>query len=375
MSDGEGSFGMGGSILGRSRSCNRFRASRQIFHPHVLPAKAQKGGNPGAGLADASPMTSRRCLALAIVLLLAAGCKAAAPLPPKAVALNRAGVDALAEGDLETADARFSLALEYNPHFVEALTNLGLVALKRGNFARARQLLARAHRLNPDVAQPLHGLGVLAEREHRPDRAAEYYREALRIDPGFAPARANLARLLFAAGMLEHARIQFKRLVEVAPNQPTGYRGLAQSLLRLGRTAEAEQVASAGHARFPHNAWLTILAARTEIRHGRIAEAKRMLIPLASSRDDAAASALSWLATAELAAGRPRYAVGAAGRALRLEPNNSVAVFALAMALHRLHDPGARHWLEHARKLAPHDRTIAAALVEETPRATAARAE
>lgn len=312
-------------------------------------------------------MTSGRCLAFAVVLLLAAGCKAAAPLPPKAVALNRAGVDALAAGDLETADARFSLALEYNPHFVEALTNLGLVELQRGNFTRARQLLARAHRLNPDVAQPLHGLGVLAEREHRPDRAAEYYREALHIDPGFAPARANLARVLFAAGMLERARIQFKRLVEVAPNQPAGYRGLAQSLLRLGRTAEAEKVAATGHARFARNAWLTILVARTAIRHGHLTRARRLLLPLANSRDDSAASALSWLATAELAAGRPRYAVGAAGRALRLEPNNSVAVYALGMALHRLHDPSARRWLEHARKLAPGDRTIAAALAEQAP--------
>lgn len=313
-------------------------------------------------------MTSRCCLAWVTVLLLVTGCKAAAPLPPKAVALNRAGVDALAEGDLETADARFSLALEYNPHFVEALTNLGLVELQRGNFARARQLLARAHRLNPDVAQPCQGLGVLAEREHRPDRAAEYYRAALRIDPGFAPARANLARLLFAAGMLERAQIQFRRLVEVAPNQPAGYRGLAQSLLRLGRIAEAEQIAAKGHARFARNAWLTILVARTAIRHGRLADAKRLLIPLASAHDDTAASALSWLATAELAAGRPRYAVGAAGRALQLEPNNSVAVYALAMALHQLHDPGARRWLEQARKLAPRDRTLAAALAQDTSR-------
>ena len=44
--------------------------------------------------------------------------------------MNEAGVAALAGGDLEAADARFSLALEYNPKFVDALTNQGLVELQ-----------------------------------------------------------------------------------------------------------------------------------------------------------------------------------------------------------------------------------------------------
>ncbi len=107
------------------------------------------------------------------ILLL--GCRAAAPLPAQAIALNRGGAEALARGDLETADARLSLALEYSPHFVEALVNQGLVELQRGNFERARELLMRARRLNPDVAQPHHGLGILAERQARPDEASRHY--------------------------------------------------------------------------------------------------------------------------------------------------------------------------------------------------------
>jgi hypothetical protein len=43
------------------------------------------------------------------------GCKGSAPLPPKALELNKARAEALENGDLETADARFALALEYNP--------------------------------------------------------------------------------------------------------------------------------------------------------------------------------------------------------------------------------------------------------------------
>ena len=101
-------------------------------------------------LTSASPGYRHRfCLRFIATLAVLAGfctspgCKGAAPLPAKAVELNRQGAAALEAGDLETADARFALALEYNPRFVEALCNQGLVELQRGNFRQARRLLAQ----------------------------------------------------------------------------------------------------------------------------------------------------------------------------------------------------------------------------------------
>lgn len=287
------------------------------------------------------------------LLLAVAGCKGAAPLPPKALELNRAGVEALEQGDLETADARFALALEYNPRFVEALVNQGLVELQRGNFRRARQLLGRARRINPDVAQPHHGLGVLSEREQRPDLAAKHYEQALEVDPGFSASRANLARLLFEAGRYEHARIQFKRLTEVAPNEPSGFVGLAESLLQLGRVPEADTVVAEGTQRFPKSPELGILSARGLLRRGQVAAAVELLTPLARSRDDVAVAALGWLATAELARGRARHAVGAAERALALDPRDPVSVYAMATALSQLRDPSAQAWIDRVEQLAP----------------------
>jgi len=295
----------------------------------------------------------RAVLVGVLVLVVVTGCKGAAPLPPKALELNRAGVEALEQGDLETADARFALALEYNPRFVEALVNQGLVEMQRGNFRRARQLLTRARRLNPDVAQPHHGLGVLAERERRPDLAAKHYDEALKVDPGFGPARANLARLYFEAGRFEHARIQFKRMTEVAPSEASGFVGLAESLLQLDRHAEAEDVIAVGVKRFPSSPELAILRARGLLRRGRIELAVEILTPLARSRDDVAVAALSWLATAELARGRARHAVGAAERALALDPKDPVSVYVMAAALAELDDPGRAAWKARAEQLAP----------------------
>lgn len=277
------------------------------------------------------------------------GCSGAAPLPPKAVALNRAGAEALARGDLEAADAQLGLALEYSPRFVEALVNQGLVELQRGNFDRGRELLQRARRLNPDVAQPHHALGILAERQARPDQASQHYYEALAVDPGFEPARANLARLLFDAGMLEEALVQFKRLTAAAPDSPNAQVGLAETLLRLGRVDEAEAVTRAARERFPDLPELTVLEARGLLRRGQNRLAIRLLTPLGYGKDEIAAQALAWLATAELLNDDPRAAAGAAKRALELEPSSPVATYALAQALLALGDPAAPAWQRRSR--------------------------
>ncbi|HMJ13750.1 MAG TPA: tetratricopeptide repeat protein [Polyangiaceae bacterium] len=294
----------------------------------------------------------RSCLLLALVLG-AAGCSATAPLPPQASALNRAGAEALAQGDLDTAEARLSVALEYNASFVEALTNLGLVEVQRGNFGRALELLERARRINADIAQPHHALGVLREREGRADLASRHYQDALRVDPGFAPARANYARMLFAAGMLEHARTQFLRLTEVAPQEPSGHAGLAECLLRLGRISEADRVVARGLARHADSPSLRILEARRLMRQGELDSAVARLTPLTRARDDASVAAFSWLAVAELAQGNTQAASRAAESAARLNPNDALAVYALATVLAEIGDPRAPTWTQRARALAP----------------------
>lgn len=289
-------------------------------------------------------------------LLVSAACVACgsgAALPPKAVAHNHDGALAMQSGDLETAGTRFNLALEYNPDFIEALANLANVEIQRGNFDRARQLLLRARRLNPDFSQAHHGLGVLAEREHRRDEASNHYREALAVDPGFAEARANLARLLYEAGHYEHALEQFQKLLEVAPRNVLGHQGTAATLLSLGRLEESLDALARGTVEHPEDPELQVLYGRVALQLGDLETAKERLTPVAAGRDGAAALALAWLAVLELAADRPRYALGAARKALALEPHQPVANYALAVAAARVKDPDAAVWLERALQLNP----------------------
>jgi tetratricopeptide (TPR) repeat protein len=293
---------------------------------------------------------------------LSAGCAGTAPLAPKAVALNRAGSEALAAGDLETAEARFALALEYHPRFVEALTNLGLVEMQRGNLARARLHFERARRINSDLAQPHHALGVLAERERRPDVAAEHYRDALKVNPGFGPSRANLGRILFAAGRYHEAREQFLRLVQVDPTSLAGRTGLAETLLQLGRDAESDAVVDQARDDFGDTPELALLFARRSIRRGAFEEAEAALLPLASARDDNARAAWSWIAAARLARSDLPGAFEAAEKAFTLDRDDPLATYVVAMALRAKKDRRAVAWLERAHLLSPQNEIVATEL-------------
>ena len=208
------------------------------------------------------PWSFVRAAATLVALAHVYGCSGHAPLPPRAAALNQLGLEAFAQGDLATAEARLALALEFHPRFVEALVNLGLVELARGNHERAEALIGRARRLNGDLPHPHHGLGVLAHRRQQLAEAAEHYREALRVDPAFVPSRANLGRLLFDAGAYDEAREQFARLIEAAPGDGRGHAGMVESLVQLGRRADAERALDRGLREAGTTAPVRLLAAR-----------------------------------------------------------------------------------------------------------------
>ncbi len=281
-------------------------------------------------------MSPRSFLVAALVSLASlahlAGCASAVPLPPKALELNSTGALALAQGDLTTAEARLSVALEYSPRFVEAWVNLGYVELRRGNFEQARRDFTRARELNQDIPAPHHALGVLADAEGKGAEAERQYRAALKVDPGFAPARANLARLLYARGQYENAREQFQRLVEVAPGAVEGWAGEGEALLQLGREAEAEAVVARGRDRVGDAPALLVLAARERMASGEWDEAEATLAQLVGDADRSrACAAWAWIAVARVGKHDLAGARQAAQAALAIDRSDTVAAYAMRL--------------------------------------------
>jgi tetratricopeptide (TPR) repeat protein len=271
-----------------------------------------------------------RGLAFALFLGALSACSSAVPLPPKALELNRLGAAALGAGDLPTAEARLALAIEFSPKFTEAWVNLGLVALRRGDVKEARKDIGHARSLNPDLPAPHHALGLLEEHVDRLKQAEASYRAALAVDPGFGPARANLGRMLFAAGRYDDAREQFLRLTEVAPEVLDGWLGLVESLGRLDRERDGDLTIGRARRLFGDRPELVLLVARQMLRRGAFEEAETMLAPLTLDGDaHRCGSAWAWLGVARLGQGRPREAALAAEEALQSNPADTVARFVL----------------------------------------------
>ncbi len=269
-------------------------------------------------------------LALCIfAIAFAGGCASTAPLAPKAIALNDQGAKALQEDDLEHAEAKLGLALEYNPRFTEAWVNLGLVEMRLGHYEVARRDFRKAIELNPDLPAPFHGMGLLEERVGDLEKAEKSYREALKVDPGFGPARVNLGRMLFARHEYDAAREQFLRLTEVAPEVVEGWSGLVESMLRLHREHEADAILDQAREKLGERPQLVMLVARRLLREGDAPSAIAALDPITrDGNPKIQAAAYAWIAVAHAAQGDIEASQSAAKRALALDPHNEVAVYA-----------------------------------------------
>ncbi|WP_372999531.1 tetratricopeptide repeat protein [Marinobacter sp.] len=105
-------------------------------------------------------------------------------------------VQAMIEGDLGEARARFErLAGEY-PEKAGPMANLGIIAFREGETETARQWFERVLVVNPQHVQALNHLGVIARNAGEFEDAEQYYRAALAADQDYAPAILNLAFLL-----------------------------------------------------------------------------------------------------------------------------------------------------------------------------------
>lgn len=173
------------------------------------------------------------------LFLFAGGCGAGA-LPREAVTHNAEGARALAEGRLDDAEARFRLALEYEPRFSEPHANLGVVAMQRGRLVEAERHLRAAIELREDFAQAWGNLGLVLERRGDDEEAREAFERALSIDPGLVPPRWNLARMLVRRGRFVEARAHLMRLVQIT-DDPSAEGLLAYAEMRLDRRDAARQ--------------------------------------------------------------------------------------------------------------------------------------
>ena len=166
---------------------------------------------------------------LAILLSAALGllsCKTVAPVHPLAVEHNTYGTQYLEQGNLDKAQHRFELALEYNRDYPEPYNNLCLVWIKRGNLDRAKEQCIKALRLNNDFSEAYNNLGYIYLQEKAFGKAHDAFTNALKVNPGYLEARYNLCLTLLRLEKRPEARVCYDKVIEVNPSVADPYHDL-----------------------------------------------------------------------------------------------------------------------------------------------------
>jgi Flp pilus assembly protein TadD len=113
---------------------------------------------------------------------------------------NLAGLEHLAQGDLESAEKAFSRSLAADVEFGPAHNNLGKVHYRRQDWYRAAWEFEYAKKLLPRHAEPANNLGLVLEQGGQLDRAVDEFRLAVSLDKTNIHYTANLARAMIRRG-------------------------------------------------------------------------------------------------------------------------------------------------------------------------------
>ena len=206
-----------------------------------------------------------------------------------AAEFNGRGAAQLSRGDLDSAEASFHLALEYNDRYAEPWNNLGLVALSRGRVRDARNYFRRAVAINADFSEAWSNLGIALWRGAGPGDhgdvagASEAFREAIGVDPRMFNARLNLCRALLTMHEWVPALDQSRRAVQVSPNDPTAWALRAEAAIALQQWDEAYESAARAHRAQPLAPDITLTAARAAAGRGDFNTALTLLARIESN--------------------------------------------------------------------------------------------
>jgi tetratricopeptide (TPR) repeat protein len=139
-------------------------------------------------------------------LLLALACAGGTPAPEEPTpaprhgdggseTLLQLGEQALARGELDTAEDRFGRVLAVRPLSVRARVGVGRIALARGEPSAARNHFEQALAVDPEAVDALVGLADVEVAAGRPTAARDLLERAVRVDFGQSGAHGRLMDL------------------------------------------------------------------------------------------------------------------------------------------------------------------------------------
>jgi tetratricopeptide (TPR) repeat protein len=292
-------------------------------------------------------------------------------------------------GDHERAEEMFYLARLYKEHCPHCYYNMGCSLSDRGLFDKAIYCWQKTLDLDdahPEVqiriAEALWGKGEL-------ESARQHYLTGLRQDPGNTATLLDLGELLREMGRDQEAGEKFRRAIELAPEEPSGYFCHAQWLARHGHEEQAVAAFSKVLQLDPTYPGAHLKLGELFYRRRELAPARKhlraelllrpqdtrvlmdlanLLLDTAQNRaavaclkrlvhaDPKSVSAWQNLAIAQFMVGRYMDGIASCHEALRLNPRNSTTAFNLALAYeHTRRYDEALKWVRTGLKVDPRD--------------------
>ena len=154
---------------------------------------------------------------------------------------NDYGIGLLLQGDLKGAEAAFEMVTVMDPGYADGWVNVGRARLQEGNLAGAEQVLRQALTINPKLAKTHFFLGSVMKNDGRYDEALEHLRMAAALYPLDRVVRNQLGRVLFLQRRFADALPEFKRVLEIDPEDLQAHYNLMLCYQGLGQADLAER--------------------------------------------------------------------------------------------------------------------------------------
>ncbi len=167
---------------------------------------------------------------------------------PEAIRLNNRGVALMGQQFTERAEDAFAEAFKLDPELAQAAINEGIALYAMQKPAAAERALRQAIALDPGNAQAWYNLGLVQHAANDLGPALASFQRASAIDPQDADSLYFQGACYEGMKQFDKAIAVFKTTLQINPLHASAEFGLARSLQRTGRTAEAREA----FARFQH---------------------------------------------------------------------------------------------------------------------------
>jgi len=151
--------------------------------------------------------------------------------------------------------------------------NRANVLLKEGDLAGAQLEIEKVLKEFPNVPEALNLAGIISEVQGEHQQAIDYFKRALSARSNYFDARSNLAYAYLETNQYESGLLEFEEVLKGAPHHVGANLGVAQTLYKTGRFADALKAVHHTLTLSPENPDALLLAVKVKFQLKLVEEA------------------------------------------------------------------------------------------------------